>query len=587
MRIFFVAPLFLAFAISVSCGKKSSSKDGGSSSGSGGMFDASKVQLNLSGAVGLAKMGGASGQNLLFDSEGFYADGPAQSGEANKSKLAKVTNQKTFEDVLGSDDTAVKSFFSSQQNPPEIYKAPTGDVYLFFPMPLYSLEKQSSCQLFKASAKLADLTAASAPKASISCVVGLADRMIQPQFWGVQGSEPTLQFDKQGRIYVRAYAKMGSPGGEILRIDPASGATKVMVNANIYVTKFFATPRGGLYYVGQAQGGSSYFRYVEPSGGVQQVAEGQFGPILFLPLKDDTNDRVIFAGPKPSSGQSPSVPIVSNELLRFDPTAGDPNDENRLLAQVSDVVTRGKMDGYSWMPVNGPWEKWRDSCKSVSVSSGIQSLGYQGVIIPEENGDFLFINASGNAWQSFGYANPGKIICEFQNSDTSFTRSDDEGVCAANISKSAFNAACAAANADVSTDDKFREAFSRATTRGSENSTPIIRLSAEGVLSPIPFPADVQVKKIWKLGADLFYLQAKNSSYSLKKWIDGTSANDRLIKTKFEIYSLARSSPSELVFSGLDFLNNEFGVGYVKLDTLQPEMKDDLKVKISDIVPLD
>lgn len=586
MKTTYIVPIFLAAVVSNSCGKKSSSKNDGSPSGGSGMFDASRVQLNLSGAIGLAKMGGASEQNLLFDSEGLYAEGSAQSGDANKSKLAKVTNQKKFEDVLGSEDAAIESFLTSQQNPPEIYKSPTGDVYLFFPNPLYSGEKQSSCQLFKASAKLTDLTPDSAPPAGISCVVGLKDRMIQPQFWGVQGSEPTLQFDKEGRIYLRSFPNTGGQP-EVVRVDPSTETTKVMVNSNIYVTKFFATPRGGLYYVGQQQNGPSYFRYVDPSGGIQQISEGQYGPILFLPLENDENDRVIFAGPKPSSGQAQSGNIATNELLKFDPTAGDPNDEDRLLMQVSDVVTRGKMDSYTWASSTGNWETWRDSCKLGGVSSGVQNLGYEGVIIPEDNGDFLFINASGNAWQSFGYSDPGKIICEFQNPDTSFTRTDDEAVCSANIAISGYSAGCAAVDADVSTDDKFREAYNLATTRGSEKSTPIIRLSAAGVLSPVQFPADVQVKKIWKLGEDLFYLQSKNSSYSLKKWIDGTSANDRSIKTKFEIYSLARSSASELVFSGLNFLNNEYGVGYVDLATLQSEMKDDVKAKISDIVAFD
>jgi hypothetical protein len=112
-------------------------------------------------------------------------------------------------------------------------------------------------------------------------------------------------------------------------------------------------------------------------------------------------------------------------------------------------------------------------------------------------------------------------------------------------------------------------------------------LSAAGELSPVPFPNDVTVKKIWKLGSELFYLQTKNSNFSLKKWVDGSSSGDKMVKFKFEIYSLAKSGVGELVFSGLDFSNNEFGVGFIKLDTLQAEMKDDLKVKVTDIVPID
>ena len=61
----------------------------------------------------------------------------------------------------------------------------------------------------------------------------------------------------------------------------------------------------------------------------------------------------------------------------------------------------------------------------------------------------------------------------------------------------------------------------------------------------------------------------------------------KMVKFKFEIYSLAKSGVGELVFSGLDFSNNEFGVGFIKLDKLQAEMKDDLKVKVTDIVPID
>jgi hypothetical protein len=592
MQFWVLSPLwFIAFA-TLSCGKKSSGKSDGGNGNTGPAMDSSKIQIDLRGAVGLAKMGGSQSNLLLDDADGFYADSPSPTSQEKKS-IAKVTAEKKFEDVVGSTDEPTKNYISAQTSPPEIYKSPTGEVYLFFPNPLYSADKTGDCQLFKASGSMAELTSSNAVPSGISCIVGLKDKYFQPQYWGVQGAEPTLQFDGQGRIYARVYSKTsGASGPELVRIDPSNGSSKVMVNSNIYVTKFFATPRGGLYYVGQPQGGTaaSYFRYVEPTGGVQQIAEGQFGPVLFLPLKNDTNDRVLYAGPKPSNGSTGPTPIgMNNDLLKFDPTAGDPNDENRLLSQVSEVVTKGKMNGYTWTSTQGNWDKWKESCKTVNVGTGIQTLGYQGVIIPEDNGDFLFINSTGSAWQNFGYANPGKIVCEYSSGGAGGTtvKSDDETICSANTGTQSFTASCAAATADTSTQEAIWQAMNMATTRGSENSTPIVRLSASGVLTPVPFPSDVQVKKIWKIGTELFYLQTKNSNYSLKKWIDGNSTNDKTIKFKFEIFSLAKSSEGELVFSGLDFSNNEFGVGYIKLDTLAAEMKEDVKVKVSDIIPID
>jgi hypothetical protein len=80
---------------------------------------------------------------------------------------------------------------------------------------------------------------------------------------------------------------------------------------------------------------------------------------------------------------------------------------------------------------------------------------------------------------------------------------------------------------------------------------------------------------------------SENGLYADAAPVNPAQEKKKMVKFKFEIYSLAKSGVGELAFSGLDFSNNEFGVGFIKLDTLQAEMKDDLKVKVTDIVPID
>ncbi len=81
--------------------------------------------------------------------------------------------------------------------------------------------------------------------------------------------------------------------------------------------------------------------------------------------------------------------------------------------------------------------------------------------------------------------------------------------------------------------------------------------------------------------------ESEHGLYATARPVNLSQEKTKMVKFKFEIYSLAKSGAGELIFSGLDFSNNEFGVGFIKLETLQTEMKDDLKVKVTDIVPID
>jgi hypothetical protein len=205
-----------------------------------------------------------------------------------------------------------------------------------------------------------------------------------------------------------------------------------------------------------------------------------------------------------------------------------------------------------------------------------------GTIIPEKNGDYLFVNSSGTTWGNYDYYAQGKVIC--YNSSPYNVGADCDSV--ANVDW----LRCVDQSTPTSSESEIAAAYGSSIQRVAKK-TPILRLTAAGALVPIPFPSDIQVKKVWKIGDEFFYLQSKNSVFSLKKWIDGTPTNgalgDRTLKFKFEIYSLAKSGPNELMFSGLDFSTNEYGMGYINLETLQAEMKEDVKTKVADIVTLE
>lgn len=615
----------LLAVVALGCAKKGNDKgDGGNSGGSpsqpaspypNGSFDITKIKLSLSGATGIAKMDGASTSNLLFAS-----DAPLNVGQAGgDNKLVKVTKEKKFEELLVNESGAgadFKQFTGGGPGmTPEIYKAPNGIAYVFFPVPLVSYEFptgtgavptpppdgksgapvsdskasaasggpiQKRCQIFRAEGNFAELTAENASGASLKCAFQLEEQqMIQPQFWGMQGAEPTLQFDNSGRIIFRMQT---GPKGEIYRFDPnADKPLKLMVNSSFHVSKFFATPRGGLYYVGQPPtGGPSYFRYVNPNGGVQQIAEGSWGPLLFIPIKGDATDKVLYIGPHPNSIAA-NQPV--NSVLKFNPDAGSEEDEDRLINQIF-TMTSGGFQATNWYSNMLPaisWENWVTACTQTTVS-GLQNLGYQAKIIQEDNGDFLFMNDS-SGWSDFYYAPAGKVVCQ--------TSSGFEvgANCTTEMSTvSGFNGYCVDSSVADNADQTALQAATVNVGNRYSSKTQIVRLKADGTLQPIPFPADFQIKKIWKIGNEFFYLHTKNNVFSLRRWVNGTSvegSGDKKIKSNFEIYSLAKSGINELIFTGLDFSNNEYGVGYISTETFSSQMDEDVKVKISDVIPLD
>jgi hypothetical protein len=349
-----------------------------------------------------------------------------------------------------------------------------------------------------------------------------------------------------------------------------------MVNSQLQVNKFFSTPQGGLYYTASNQSGVNYFRYVDKNGGLQQIAEGW--QILFFPVPNDLNDKVIYVGPDPRK----SVPANSSaqpEILSFTPSLGNEEDENRILSQVASPISaqlyRGEYNG------NMNASDFRAACEAGGIGEYYGNNLGMGRIIPEKNGDYLFLNESSGGWGNFSYYPPGKVLCA--DASTEFQGSDCDSFAQGMVR-------CVDATIPTDTFDQMSAARNSPMPRAFR-STPIMRMTSAGALVPIPFPSDIQVKKVWKIGDDFFYLQSKNSVFSLKKWIDGTPTNgasgDRTLKFKFEIYSLAKSGPNELMFSGLDFSTNEYGMGYINLDTLQAEMKEDVKTKVADIVTLE
>lgn len=594
---------------SLSCEKKNIGTDSGSGSGStgpggakdcttcgtgapSGYFDPTRLRLDLSGATGLAKMssGGGAAALLLDSSHDLFADG----GQSETSKLSKVTTDNEFEEIFKNDDLSDVTINPSR--PPEIYKSPTGEVYLFTPDPVYNYQAQpkagsmpESCQIFKSSEKLSAMTATNAVPKTMSCVIRFDNKSIQPQFWGMQGAEPTIQFDNQGRIYARVQS-MGSPNAEILRIDPVNGNSKVMVNSNIQVSKFFSTPSGGLYFVGSSQGSES-FRYVNPSGGVRTISEG-WG-VLFLPIAGDPDDRVIYVGMHPSNSQNN---FGQREILEFNPNAEITNEDEPILDQVKRLVSGGtSLIADQWYG-QATWETWlSDSCHATTVDpSALGSLGYNNTIIPNGDGSYLFVANSSTGGADFSYKPAGSAVCTYYSFTSSgstpeYVVNKNETECASKINEPNFSAKCVSDTQKTAISDyqSFSSVMERTILK-----TPVLKLeTASGKLVPIPFPAGVAVKKLWKIGSEFFYLQSKTNVFSLKRWIDGTSTGDKTIKANFEIYSLAKTGSDELIFSGLDFSNNEYGVGTIKLNyatnTMTTEMKDDVKVKISDIVTLE
>ena len=579
--------------IFLSCGKKSPSGSAGSNpdnklpsdppkSQQSGPFDPSKTVLDLRGALGFAKLGGSTaGQGLLLS-----ADEPLNVGENgdSKSSVAKVTKNREIKNIFVNKDGS--EYTNTYGRPPEIYKAPTGEVYVFFPDGIYDNSKSgSTCQIFKASANLNELTRENASPDKLECLVWLENKRIESVNWGVQGAQPTLQFDGQGRIILRIWSNQGGANAEIVRINPADSSTKLLVNSNIMVGKFFSTPQGGLYYTASVNGGN-VFRYVDKNGALQQIAESTQGPTLFYPVPNDPNDKVIYVGPHPSNSGGSSG-WVQPEILSFNPSLGNVEDENRILAQVGRPVTSLLYRGSS--PQIGPngeakpsATQFRAACEAGGVDYTYSNNLSYGAIIPEKNGDYIFVNSNGLAMSNYDYYAPGKVVC--YNSSPYNVGADCDVVAQVDWLR------CVDQTVPTSTEVEIQAAYNSNIARVPRK-TPILMLTSSGALIPVPFPSDVQVKKVWKIGSDFFYLQSKNSVLSLKKWVDGTATNgelgDRTLKFKFEIYSLAKSGPSELMFSGLDFNTNEYGMGYINLQTLQAEMREDVKSKVSDIVTLD
>lgn len=316
----------------------SSGGGGGGSSSTGGMGAASKIVVNLSGAIGLMSM---QSQSL-----GLASDG-------DQSGLLKIESDGSVADVIkpvmpeGSDATATAQSIPAVKSMAE---SPTGDMYLHFESSFMTLDPKDStktynCNLFRVAGGTIDkLRAAGAGEQSLECL----DRDTYVQNWDIT-RDSVFQFDGAGNIYYPGWNE--SSRGQELKMVSADGWTKkTIINANIHFRDYFITPSGGAFYVGESStpssnGSGGFFRYVTPQGSLQQISDG-FWDFKFEPIRTETGDKAVFYGPDPTVESN--EPWKSACLFEYDPDLYDIDLDNPVSKAISPLLTCGD-DLYGWI----------------------------------------------------------------------------------------------------------------------------------------------------------------------------------------------------------------------------------------------
>lgn len=154
-----------------------------------------------------------------------------------------------------------------------------------------------------------------------------------------------IQFDDAGNAYFAAHVpgnwkdllwkyttNKGSGSGSYVETIPSSQISEV-INANICFQSFQVTAAGGVLYTGQTStdsrcGGEQFFRFITPTGQLQQVTAGwyeyTFAPIEVKLVNGTVANNyyighTIFFGPDPTIASTPGWNDAC--LFRFDPAA--------------------------------------------------------------------------------------------------------------------------------------------------------------------------------------------------------------------------------------------------------------------------
>lgn len=234
--------------------------------------------------------------------------------------------------------------------------SPIGEVYLAFEHPWiyrdeadgvtigqysdpWSSSSPFTCQLFVVNQLIG---VASSPDAmNLSCV----KNGIEINTWDARTKR--IQFDASGNAYFAAHVPgnwkdllwkyttihSGSDSTATASATIDEGQITEIINANICFERFLITEAGGVLYTGRTSTtgecqGDSFFRFVTPAGGLQQISSGWWD-YVFAPIEsslengteenDFYNGQILFYGPDPLVATAPDWNDAC--LFRFDPAA--------------------------------------------------------------------------------------------------------------------------------------------------------------------------------------------------------------------------------------------------------------------------
>lgn len=188
----------------------------------------------------------------------------------------------------------------------------------------WSMSSPFSCQFFKVNQKLKEYgNADKIQRSNLQCIT--EDRALELNTWDPRAGQ--IQFDDKGNLYFTAHIP-GNWKNVMLKRDRISGDLTEVINANIQFRDYLVTKLGGVIYTGQTStdgnfggGGSSFFRFVTPSGELKEVVR-DWWEYVFQPVNKGTySGQILFYGPSTLTSTTPGWDTAC--IYRFDPGKND------------------------------------------------------------------------------------------------------------------------------------------------------------------------------------------------------------------------------------------------------------------------
>ena len=431
-----------------------------------------------------------------------------------------------------------------------------------------------TCGFFKVNQKLKDYAHADQiQRSNLQCIT----YSLEMNTWDPRAG--LIQFDDAGNLYFTAHVP-GNWKNVLVKRDRLSGALAEVINANIQFRDYLVTKLGGVIYTGQTStdgkdtgGGSSFFRFVTPSGELKEIVR-DWWDYTFQPITKGTyNGQIIFYGPNTLTSTIPGWDSAC--VYRFDPGKNDDPSTTTVDERSTRVATcQNDMGRYA----NGPnltSAQRKSRCEedtyylgsgqrpkdillaNVDTSDDADEIVYIGNVQHKLPGEW-FCDVCIKENQAHCLDANNKIIGIGACTGSGTTTTVANRVCYNGVTAAAV---CSSTNTNV---ERGHEDCRQPGTAWTQEIGGMALIDKNAVISLLSKVGE-EVVKSWVINGALYYSSYATGVYSLKKVTLDSNKLPVIVSllTNIEVYKLTQDpvDKNKLFINGLNFKDNSFVAG--------------------------